>query len=202
MSGLLSLGELRRATSGLEAVLLSFLHSRVTGEETGLLQRSAEVLGIVLEQSSGDTVADSTGLTGNTAACNAANDVELLFGTGENERLTNDRLEGIKAEIIVDIAVVDRDLTGALVNSYTCNGAFSSAGAVEIRCLIVLIRLPPIKVPKPSASAPRACARCRRRHEVLLLQLCRWCSRGSCREQQAPSPFPALCASGCHNGQP
>ena len=47
-------------------------------------------------------MADSTGLTGNTAACNAANDVELLFGTGENERLTNDRLEGIKAEIIVD----------------------------------------------------------------------------------------------------
>ena len=39
-------------------------------------------------------MADSTGLTGNTAACNAANDVELLFGTGENERLTNDRLEG------------------------------------------------------------------------------------------------------------
>ena len=62
-------------------------------------------------------MADSTGLTGNTAACNAANDVELLFGTGENERLTNDRLEGIKAEIIVDIAVVDRNLTGALVNS-------------------------------------------------------------------------------------
>ena len=47
----LSLAELRSATSGLEAVLLSFLHSRVTGEETGLLQRSAEVLGIVLEQS-------------------------------------------------------------------------------------------------------------------------------------------------------
>ena len=110
----LALAELRSATSGFETVLLSFLHSRVTGEETGLLQRSAEVLGIVLEQSSGDTVADSTGLTGNTAACNAANDVELLFGTGENERLTNDRLEGIKAEIIVDIAVVDRDLTGAL----------------------------------------------------------------------------------------
>ena len=59
-------------------------------------------------------MADSTGLTGNTAACNAANDVELLFGTGENERLTNDCLEGIKAEIIVDIAVVDRNLTGAL----------------------------------------------------------------------------------------
>ncbi len=57
------------------------------------------------------------------------------------------------------------------------NGSFSSAGAVEIRCLIVHIRLPPIKLPKPSASAPRACARCQRRHEVLLLQLCRWCSR-------------------------
>ena len=53
-------------------------------------------------------MADSACLAGNTAACNAANDVELLFGTGENERLTNDRLEGIKAEIIVDITIVYR----------------------------------------------------------------------------------------------
>ena len=43
------------------AASVSYTH--LTGEETGLLQRSAEVLGIVLEQSSGDTVADSTGLT-------------------------------------------------------------------------------------------------------------------------------------------
>lgn len=75
---------------------LSFiLGSRV--RKPAFFSVALEVLGIVLEQSSGDTVADSTGLTGNTAACNAANDVELLFGTGENERLTNDRLEGIKA---------------------------------------------------------------------------------------------------------
>ena len=93
----LSLAELRCATSGFEAVLLTFLHTRIAGQEASLLQGAAQ-LGVELEQSSGDTVADSTGLTGNTAACNAANDVELLFGTGENERLTNDRLEGIKAD--------------------------------------------------------------------------------------------------------
>ena len=49
--GWLSLGELRSATSGFEAVLLSFLHSRVASEETSLLQLAAEVFCIVLEQS-------------------------------------------------------------------------------------------------------------------------------------------------------
>ena len=45
----LSLGELGSATGGLQAVLLSFLHSGVTGQETGGLQRSA-VLGVQGQQ--------------------------------------------------------------------------------------------------------------------------------------------------------
>ena len=46
-----ALAELRSTSRCFETVLLSFLHSRVASEETGLLQRGAEVLGIVLEQS-------------------------------------------------------------------------------------------------------------------------------------------------------
>src|SRR5699024_5364374 len=127
-----------------------------------------------------DAVADRAGLAGDAAACNAADNVELLVGLGEDERLTDDGLQGVKAEVIVDVAVVDRDLARALVNSYARNGALSSAGAVEIRCLIVHVRLPPIKVPRQPASAQRACARCLHRRGVSLRLLCRSCWTGSC----------------------
>ena len=69
--------------------------------------------GIVLEQRSRDAVADRAGLAGDAAACNAADNVELLVGLGEDERLTDDGLQGVKAEVIVDVAVVDRDLARA-----------------------------------------------------------------------------------------
>ena len=46
----LSLAELRRAPCGLEAVLLSLLHSRVTCEETGLLQSTSK-FGIEIQKS-------------------------------------------------------------------------------------------------------------------------------------------------------
>ena len=62
LSGLLSLAELRRATSGFETVFLAFLHTRVAGEETSLLQHGAQVLAVILQQGAGHAVADSAGL--------------------------------------------------------------------------------------------------------------------------------------------
>ena len=59
-----ALAELRSPTGGLEAVLLSFFHSGVTGQEAGLLEDGAQ-LGIVLEQSAGQTMTESAGLSGN-----------------------------------------------------------------------------------------------------------------------------------------
>ena len=88
-------------------------------------------------------MADGACLSGHAAACNAANYVKLLVGLGQRKRLTNDELEGLKTEIIVDVAVVDGDFAGALIQSYAGNRAFSSACAVEIRCLIVHSVMPP-----------------------------------------------------------
>ena len=68
----LSLGELRRATGGLEAVFLTFLHSRVTGQQARFLQNGTEVLGVVLQQRARNTVADGAGLTGDAAAAYTA----------------------------------------------------------------------------------------------------------------------------------
>ncbi len=114
MSGLLSLGELRRATGSLEAVLLAFLHTRVAGEETSLLQHGAQVLAVILQQGAGHAVADSAGLAGDAAAGHAADNVELLVGAGEGQGLTDNKLQRVQTEIIVNISVVDRDLAGTL----------------------------------------------------------------------------------------
>ena len=56
---------------------------------------------------------DGAGLAGNAAACNGANDVNGAQGVGGNQRLTNDQLQGVQAEVLVDVAAVDGDGTGA-----------------------------------------------------------------------------------------
>ena len=64
-----ALGELRRAASCLQAVLLSFLHSRVTGQEASGFQRGTE-LGVDAQQSAGNAMTDGAGLAGNARLSN------------------------------------------------------------------------------------------------------------------------------------
>ena len=113
----LALAELGSPTGSLQAVLLTFLHTRIAGEEASLLQHGTQVLRIVLEQGAGHAVADGAGLSGNAAAGHAADDVKLLVGAGEGQGLTDDIFQGVQAKVIIDIAVVDGDLAGALVQA-------------------------------------------------------------------------------------
>ena len=116
----LSLRELRSATSGFEAVLLSLLHTRVSGKETSGLQ-SRSVLCICLKQCAGDAVTDRAGLAGHSAALNIDQYVELISVLSQHERLADDGLQGLKSEIIVDISLIDRDLTGSRYKVNTGN---------------------------------------------------------------------------------
>ena len=78
-------------------------------------------------------MANSACLTGNAAACNAADNIILIGSAGENERLTNDELECFKTEVIVNISVVNGNLSGTCIKTNTGNRTFSSACSVEIR---------------------------------------------------------------------
>ena len=127
---LFRLGELRSATSGLETVLLSLLHTRVAGQEAGGLQ-SGTVLSVGGQQSAGNTVTDSTGLTGDTATCDVGNDVELTGGAGNAEGLVDDELQGLETEVIIDGTAVDGDLTGAGIDANASDGLLSAAGATK-----------------------------------------------------------------------
>ena len=76
---------------------------------------------------------DGTCLAGYTAADNVANDVELAHVTGELQGLTDDELQGLETEVIVDVSLIDGDNAGTGINTNTSDGLLSSAGAVEIR---------------------------------------------------------------------
>ena len=78
-------------------------------------------------------MADGAGLTGNAAAGDGDNDVNLAQQIGGDQGLTDDQLQGVQTEILVDITAVDNDGTGAvLVNANTGNGGLTTAGAVKI----------------------------------------------------------------------
>jgi len=139
-----ALAELRCTTCCLQTVLLSLLHSGVAGQETGILQSGA-ILGIHSQQCAGDTVTDSAGLAGNTAACDGNNNVNLTDHVGGNQGLTDNQLQGIQTKIIVDVAAIDDDRTCAvLVDANTCNRGLTAAGAIVILLLALVHNcLPP-----------------------------------------------------------
>ncbi len=62
----LTLGELRRTTSGFQAVLLTLLHPWVTRQEACALQGTAEFR-VSLQECAGDPMTDCSSLSGNTA---------------------------------------------------------------------------------------------------------------------------------------
>ena len=138
MRNRLSLGELGCATCSLQAVLLSFLHSGVAGQETCSLQSGTD-LGVQQSQSTGNAVTDCASLAGNTAASNSNNNVNLANQVRSDQGLTDNQLQGVQTKVIVDVAAIDGDHAGAvLVNANTGNGGLTTAGAVKILLLALV----------------------------------------------------------------
>ena len=130
-----ALAELRRAAGGLEAVLLTLFHARVAGQETGGLQGSAVAL-VHLEESAGDAVAHRAGLAGDAAAGDGGLDVDLVDGAGGDQGLTDDQLQGLKTEVVVDAAAIDGDDAGAAGDQvHAGDRGLTTAGAVQIGAL-------------------------------------------------------------------
>ena len=89
---------------------------------------------------------DGAGLAGNAAAGDGYNDVNLAQQIGGNQGLTNDQFQGLQAKVLVNIAAIDGDGTGAvLVDANAGNAGLTTAGAVKI-LLLALVQsvLPPI----------------------------------------------------------
>ena len=127
-----ALAELRSATGCLEAVFLSLLHTRVSCKQPRLLENGSVFL-ICLKKCAGYAMAYRAGLTGYTAAGDRADNIKLTGGIRNRKRLTNDELERIKPEIIINITLVYRNGTRTGKNTYSRDRTLSSARAVKIR---------------------------------------------------------------------
>src|SRR5690606_13715205 len=153
-----ALGELRGAAGLVQADLLALDLAGVAGHEAGLAQVGLQRL-VVLDQGAGDAQADRTGLAGGAAAAGGDDDVELVAGLGQLQRLAHDHARGLTAEELVQRTAVDGDVAAALAQEHAGGGGLATAGAVVLRgshrvCL---------RFPAASAAAPRAGVRNRNR---------------------------------------
>lgn len=62
---------------------------------------------------------DSASLTCNAAACNCADNIQLIQVICKSQRLTNEKLECLKTEVVVDVSAVNSNVTVAGINSYS-----------------------------------------------------------------------------------
>ena len=130
-----ALGELRCATGGLQTVLLTLLHTRIAGQEAGLLQDGA-VLGVHQQQGAADAVTQGAGLAGNAAAFHGSNNVHLAQGIGGGQRLTDDHLQGLQTEVLVDVAAIDGDIAGTVLKQmHAGNGGLAAANTILVGIL-------------------------------------------------------------------
>ena len=132
------------------------------------------------QQGAGDAVTDSAGLAGNAAASDGANDIKLAQGIGKGHGLTNDQLQSIQAEIIVDVSAVNGDLAGAGVQTNAGHGALSTAGAIVIGILALVHGLFLLSIKFLRASGQRGRGSHHGRCGSGSVPCGRWCYRGSC----------------------
>ena len=114
----LTLAELGSATGSLEAVLLTLFHTRISGQVSGGFQDRSEI-GVNLKKRSCDAVTDCACLAGKTAALDIYKHIELVSAVRCNQGLTNNNLQSLKTEILVDVSLIDGNLAGSRHQIYS-----------------------------------------------------------------------------------
>src|SRR5512133_1332166 len=108
-ASVLALRELEALAGAGAAVLLALDRARVARHEAGLLEHRPE-LRIVVAERAADAVSDRAGLAGEPAALRVHEHVELAHLIDELQRLDEDHLRRLAAEVLVHRAAVDRDV--------------------------------------------------------------------------------------------
>ena len=99
-------------------VFLTFLHSRIAGQETGFLQDGPE-LHAEVDQRSRDAVLDGARLAVHSATFNVDNEIEFVRAVRRLKRLFEDHPVGFIKKILLKALVVDGDVSSARPKKYT-----------------------------------------------------------------------------------
>ena len=125
----LTLAVLVTGTGSAQTVLFAFLLAGIAGQETGLLQNSAERR-IKKKQSTADAMTHSLGLAGRAAATHVDADFELVLEIHQLEGLAHDHLKGLTVEIFLEGAAVHNDGAGSGVKTGAGSGSLAAPGSV------------------------------------------------------------------------
>src|SRR5262249_27556816 len=104
--------------------------ARVARQVAGLLQGAA-VGGVDLDEGARHAVADRVRLARQTAAADLHEHVEGPRGLGQLQRLPEHHARGLAAEVILQHAIVDRDLAGTGLQPDTGHRFLAATGGVE-----------------------------------------------------------------------
>ena len=121
----LTFEELESCASTAETVFFTFFGTGVTGQEASMFEGRTE-LGIIVDERTGDTLKDSTSLTGLAAAANIDDDIKVFSHVHEIKRLTKDHAERGTIEVFFNALLVDGDIAFAGTKINTRYGAFTT----------------------------------------------------------------------------
>jgi hypothetical protein len=124
----LTLAELEAFAGAGLTVLLTFAHTRIAGQETSGLKRSAQG-GVDFEQRTSDAVANSAGLASRTAAFDVHTHVKFADAIGRDQRLLDDHAKHFGREIGFECAAVHGDFTGTARETNTGDSGLATASA-------------------------------------------------------------------------
>lgn len=127
----LTLGVLRTLTSFVQTDFLTLNLTGIASNKACFTQFGTQGF-IVLHQSTSDTVADRTSLTGNATTVNGDVQVQFLGHLNQFQRLTNYHAGSRTAEVLLQGALVDYDFTATRFDKYASSGAFATAGTVVL----------------------------------------------------------------------
>ena len=69
---------------------------------------------------------DRTSLTGNTAACNSADNIHLVHIFCQIQRLTNDQLQSIQTKVVINASAVDGDCANRIITKFAADSGYRS----------------------------------------------------------------------------
>src|SRR5215211_6460928 len=124
----LSLRKLETLSRTFLSVFLALLDPWVAGHKTGMLESRTKIR-VEFEQRSRDAVSDRSRLARWTTTRNVDDEIKLVRGLSQLQRLTNDHPQGFVGEVAIERFVVNFNFTsaGSQVNSGCCRFASPSS---------------------------------------------------------------------------
>ena len=132
-AGCLSLGVLGTLARLAQANLLALDLTRIPGHVTSAAQRRAQGL-VVFHQGAGNTVPDGAGLAEAAAAMNCDVYVKFVFQINKFKRLPHYHAGHFATEVHIQRAMVNGNITGAILDLDTSRGGLAAAGSVILGC--------------------------------------------------------------------